>query len=153
MLSQLKKSPWISTRRASIPNVLREKPTILIAEDSLDSLEMLEVLLRSKGYAVLTTTDGVSAVEMALTRKPDLILIDLQLPRLDGFSVARRLRKPLGKDIPIVVISGHDPAKYKQAALDCGCLDYLLKPIDFDRLEQLLDQTVPISSSSMKQSA
>jgi len=120
------------------------KPTILVAEDNVDSREMMCTLLTMKGYEVFAAGDGVDAVEVALRILPDLIFIDLQLPKLDGLGVARNLRLyPKLKTTPIVILSGYDPAKYRQAAMDAGCNDYLLKPIDFDRLEELLYATVP----------
>jgi len=120
------------------------KRTILVAEDSLDSLEMLEVLLELKGYAVVSAADGHRAVEVAVREVPDLILIDLELPGLDGLAVVKELRlHPELMAVPIIIISGHDPAKYRTAALSAGCDDYLLKPIDFDRLDQILHERIP----------
>ena len=122
----------------------RVKPVILIAEDSADSREMMCTLLTMKGFEVCAAGDGVDAVELALRYLPDLIFIDLQLPRLDGLGVARKLRLyPALRKTPIVVLSGYDPAKYRQPAIDAGCNDYLLKPIDFDRLDRLLDAIAP----------
>ena len=73
-------------------------------------------------------------MEIALRTVPDLIFIDLQLPKIDGLGVARELRLyPKLKKTPIIIPSGHDPSKYRQAAMDAGCNDYLLKPIEFDR--------------------
>src|ERR1043166_4735882 len=109
------------------------KPTILVAEDSVDSREMMCTLLTMKGYEVFAAGDGVAAVEVALRTFPDLIFVDLQLPKLDGLGVARNLRLyPKLKKTPIIILSGYDPAKYRQAAIDVGCNDYLVKPIDFD---------------------
>jgi len=101
-------------------------PAILVAEDDSDSREMIKILLCSKGYAVIEAADGLQAVEVALTKLPDLILLDLQLPLLDGVRVTRNLRQhPMLRAVPIVVISGHDPNGHRQAALDAGCNDYL----------------------------
>lgn len=120
------------------------KRTILVAEDSLDSREMLQVLLEMKGYAVVSAADGLRAVEVALQKVPDLILLDLQLPGLDGLSVAKELRlHPELRAVPVIIISGHDPARYRTEALRAGCDDYLLKPIDFDRLDQILHERIP----------
>ena len=120
------------------------KRTILVAEDSADSREMLQVLLELKGYAVVCAADGHRAIKVAMQTIPDLILIDLQLPGLDGVSVAKELRlHPELHSVPIIIISGHDPAKYRTDALRAGCDDYLLKPIDFDRLDQILHERIP----------
>ena len=123
----------------------RTTPTILIAEDSRESREMLEVLLGLKGYSVLTADDGQRAVDVALESFPDLIILDLELPRLDGLSVARGLRRHSNfRNVPIIILSGHDPMEHKQSALDVGCTDYLLKPLDFEKLDEILKNIVPL---------
>ena len=123
------------------------KPTILVAEDNSDGRDMLQVLLALKGYNVLLAADGLEAVEVALAQFPDLILLDLELPQLDGLAVTKNLRRhPKFKEVPIVVLSGHDPRKYRQSALDAGCSDYLFKPIDFERLEEILIHNVPTAN-------
>lgn len=123
----------------------RTTPTILIAEDSRDGREMLRVLLDLKGYRVLTAADGCRAVEVALQTFPDLILLDLELPGLDGLSVARDLRRHADfTRVPIIVLSGHDPMEHKQMAIDAGCTDYLLKPLDFEKLDAILESQVPL---------
>jgi CheY-like chemotaxis protein len=105
---------------------------------------MMCTLLTMKGYEVFAAGDGVVAVELALRSMPDLIFVDLQLPKLDGLGVARKLRLyPKLKKTPIIILSGYDPSKYGQAAMDAGCNDYLQKPIDFDRLEKLLYAIIP----------
>jgi len=123
----------------------RATPTILIAEDSRDGREMLEVLLGMKGYSVLTAADGNSAVEVALERLPDLVLLDLELPGRDGLSVARDLRRHSNfAHVPIIILSGHDPMEHKQSAMDAGCTDYLLKPVDFEKLDEILQNKIPL---------
>jgi len=119
--------------------------TILVAEDNIDSREMMKVLLRSKGYGVFEAADGLQAVEVALTKLPDLILLDLQLPLLDGLRVTRNLRQhPKLRAVPIVVISGYDQNQHRQLSFDAGCNEYLSKPIDFGRLEEMLNTFVPL---------
>src|SRR6185503_16778548 len=82
------------------------KPTILIADDSLDSREMMQVLLESKGYRVLAADNGVRAVEVAVKNHPDAVLLDLQLPKMDGLSVTRSLRQlPVFKSVPIIMLT------------------------------------------------
>ena len=123
--------------------------TILVAEDNTDSREMMKVLLRSKGYGVIEAGDGLQAVEVALTKLPDLILLDLQLPLLDGLNVTRNLRQhPKLKGIPIVVISGYDQNQHRQSSFDAGCNEYLLKPIDFELFEEMLNTFAPLANSS-----
>jgi len=123
------------------------RPTILIAEDCADSREMMRLLLETRGYQVVAADDGMHAVEVALSSRPDLVLLDLELPKLDGLSVTRNLRlDPKFKDVPIIILSGHDPSRFRQDALDAGCDDYLLKPINFDLLDELLDRMIGAAS-------
>jgi CheY-like chemotaxis protein len=119
------------------------RPVILVAEDNRDSREMLRTLLTMKGYEVCEAADGAAAVEVAVRTVPDLIFVDLQIPKLNGLEVARKLRShPKLAKTPIVILSGHDPGRYRQAAMEAGCNDYLVKPIDFDRLEKLLKAAI-----------
>ena len=137
-----------SSRNAALAAVKpkRVSPTILIAEDSRDGREMLQVLLGLKGYSVIAADDGCKAVESALANSPDLILLDLELPGLDGLSVARHLRSYSNfRNVPIIILSGHDPRAHKQAAMEVGCTDYLLKPLDFEKLDEILQSEVPLT--------
>jgi len=130
---------------------MRSKPTILIAEDSADAREMMEVLLRSKGYRVVSAENGVRALELAIRRLPDAVLLDLQLPKLDGLSVTRNLRlHPSMKKVPIIILSGHDPHRYRQQAIDAGSDEYLLKPLDFEYLQAVLDRMVPLARGPVR---
>jgi DNA-binding response OmpR family regulator len=120
------------------------KATILVAEDSADAREMMQVLLETKGYDVVSAGDGIGAVDVALHELPDLIMIDLELPYLDGLAVTRELRlHHETARVPIIIVSGHDPSRYRNAALTAGCDDYLLKPVDFDRLDKILHERIP----------
>ena len=130
-----------ATARAQI------KPTILIAEDSNDAREAMGMLLRLKGYKVFPAENGVRAVEVALTSHPDLILLDLELPRLDGLGVIRILRSHREfRDTPIIIVSGHDPDSHREAALAAGCTDYVMKPIDFECLDAILKLNMSIAN-------
>lgn len=133
---------------AAVPaRIPKTKPVILVAEDCADGREMMGTLLRLKGYHVVSAENGVQAIEVALKASPDLMLLDLELPRLDGLNVARNLRRNLKlKHVPIIIVSGHDPENHRQAALDAGCTDYIMKPIDFDRLDSILECNVPLEN-------
>jgi CheY-like chemotaxis protein len=134
----------VSSQRTNRRVSLSWKPTILIAEDSADSREMMELLLQMKGYEVLAVGNGIQALEVAVKEKPDAILLDLQLPVMDGLSVTRNVRMHAAlRNMPIIIISGHDPNSYRQLAIEAGCDDYLLKPVNFDSLQTVLDRLVP----------
>lgn len=125
----------------------RAKPVILVAEDDDDARSMMRVMLELKGYEVIDAANGLQAVEVALTKFPDLILLDLQLPLLDGLTVTRNLRRhPKFKRVAIVVVSGHDVERHREPALEAGCNEYLSKPIDFERLDEILNMSVPLAS-------
>lgn len=122
------------------------QPTILIAEDSRDGREMMTMLLGLKGYQVFSADNGIQAVQLALASFPNLVLLDLELPRLNGISVAKTLRGYARfAKVPIFIVSGHDPATHRQSALDAGCSGYLTKPIDFAGLDTLLKALVPLN--------
>ena len=148
-MSRIAPQHFISPNAALFTRAPKSKPTILIAEDSRDSREMLQVLLGLKGYRVLAAADGERAVEVALESLPDLILLDLELPGLDGLSITRDLRRYSNfRDTPIIILSGHDPMKHRQSALDAGCTDYLFKPLDFEKLDKILQNEVPLNRQS-----
>ena len=92
----------------------RPRPAILVAEDHADSREVIQVLLEANGYDVLPVGDGLQAITAAVESVPDLILIDLELPKLDGLSVVRNLRlQPRLDNVPIIIVSGYDPAIFR----------------------------------------
>jgi CheY-like chemotaxis protein len=126
-----------------------EKKMFLLVEDFEDSRFMMRRLLEIAGYGVLEATDGEQAVELALTQRPALILMDLSLPKLDGLAATRRIRQSKTmQTVPIVAVSAHDAPESRTEALEAGCDAYVTKPIDFDNLDTLLkrllrDKRVP----------
>jgi two-component system cell cycle response regulator DivK len=118
---------------------LREATTVLVAEDDEDIRLMMLTLLRLKGYRTAEARDGQETLDVAAELRPDVILMDLQLPRLNGFAVARSLRQTEAfRSVPIIVVSAHDPAKHRNLALAAGCNAYVQKPIDFDSLDGMI---------------
>lgn len=130
---------------AWLPAVLaQQRPTVLVVEDNDEASFLLRTVLTRKGYRVIEAWDGKQAIEIAETEELDLILLDLQLPRLNGLGVIHRLRQnPKLETVPIVIVTGQDPEKYRTSAIAEGCDDFLIKPIDFDRLDALLDYYAP----------
>jgi CheY-like chemotaxis protein len=122
-------------------------PTVMVVEDFEDNRFMMRRLLEMSGYRVLEAVNGEEAVELAHRERPQLILMDLSLPQLDGLAATRRIRQyPDMKDVPIVAVSAHDTADFHADALAAGCNDYVTKPIDFDQLEALLSRLLPKKS-------
>lgn len=108
---------------------------ILCVEDNEDNLFMLQRRLTRAGFEVKVAMSGAQAVDWAKTLLPDLIVMDLILPGLDGFEATRRLKsQPETKHIPIVVLSAHDREKNREKALAAGCDGFETKPTDFEAL-------------------
>jgi CheY-like chemotaxis protein len=118
--------------------------TVMVVEDFEDNRFMMRRLLELSGYRVLEAINGEEAVKKAQLERPDLILMDLSLPLLDGLAATRRIREVEDlRDIPIVAVSAHDTSDFHADALAAGCNDYVTKPIDFDQLEALLARLLP----------
>ncbi|HLM58569.1 MAG TPA: response regulator [Pyrinomonadaceae bacterium] len=117
------------------------RPTVLVVEDFEDNRFMMRRLLEMSGYHVVEAVNGQQAVELAGDENPDVILMDLSLPMLDGLAATRKIRErdQLAR-VPIVAVSAHDSADFHAEALAAGCNEYVTKPIDFDQLIQLLDR-------------
>ena len=108
---------------------------ILLVEDNEMNRDMLSRRLIRKGYEVVMAFDGQQAVDMAAAERPDLILMDMSLPVIDGWEATRRLKAdPATKAIPIIAITSHAMAGDRRQALEAGCDDYDTKPVELDRL-------------------
>ena len=122
--------------------------TVLVVDDFEDNRFVMRRLLESSGYRVIEAVNGQEAVETARRELPDLILMDLSLPLLDGLSATRRIREQDGlSKVPIVAVSAHDTADFPADALAAGCNEYVTKPIDFDLLENLLSHLISQSAN------
>ena len=108
---------------------------ILIIEDNELNLDMLTRRLERKGFSIIAAKDGLSGIERANQEKPELIIMDLSLPILDGWDAAKRLKAEIAtKSIPIIALTAHAMKGDRQKALNAGCDEYDTKPVDFDRL-------------------
>lgn len=120
--------------------------TVLVVEDFNDTRMMLNLLLSSMGYYVLEAEDGRQAVEMAKLERPQMILMDLSLPVLDGIAATKLIREEgFLNDVPIVAVTAHQESEYREKALAAGCNDFINKPMDFKKLESLLSKFMPAS--------
>ncbi len=110
-------------------------PKILLVEDNEMNRDMLSRRLERKGYSVVMATDGQSGVEMALSEMPDLILMDMSLPVLDGWEATRRLKGDAStRHVPVVALTAHAMSSDRDKALEAGCDDYETKPVELPRL-------------------
>ncbi len=113
--------------------------TVLVVDDVADARAVLAELMRSQGYRVIEAADGGQAVKAARRERPHLVLLDLNLPVLDGLEVARRLRtQPAMKKAPIVAVTAYHYHGMREAALEAGCDEYLPKPVEFDVLAEVV---------------
>ena len=125
--------------------------TVMVVEDFEDNRFMMRRLLEMSGYRVLEAINGEEAVRIAEQELPDLILMDLSLPLLDGLAATRRIRQRESlRKVPIIAVSAHDTADFHAEALAAGCNDYVTKPIDFDELEQLLRRLLPEKTADVE---
>lgn len=110
-------------------------PKILYVEDNDDNIFMLTSRLERNGFDVLVARDGAAGVAMAASGRPDLILMDLNLPVVDGWEATRRIKAAEEtKDIPIIALSAHAMVGDREKALTAGCNDYDVKPVNLARL-------------------
>jgi CheY-like chemotaxis protein len=115
--------------------------TVLLVEDTEDNRHMMRRLLEMSGYRVVEATNGREAVEVASLEQPQIILMDLSLPLIDGLAATRRIRSLPGLcNVPIVAVSAHDTADFHSDALDAGCDAYITKPIDYPQLEDIVNR-------------
>ena len=110
-------------------------PRILLVEDNEMNRDMLSRRLAKRGYEVALALDGLQGIEMARRDSPDLILMDMSLPGVDGWEITRRMRADAGlRRIPIIALTAHAMAGDREKALAAGCDDYDTKPVDFAQL-------------------
>ncbi|MBK8261872.1 MAG: response regulator [Nannocystis sp.] len=119
-------------------------PKVIVVDDNLLSADMLSRRLRRKGYEVLTASDGDEAIEVAEREIPDLILMDMSLPRKDGWTATRILKQGARtKGIPVIALTAHAMSGDREKALEAGCDDYDTKPVDLRRLLTKMSRFVP----------
>jgi two-component system cell cycle response regulator DivK len=123
-------------------------PTVLVVEDTEDNRQMMRRLLEFSGFRVVEAINGKEAVQIAANEQPELILMDLSLPLIDGLAATREIRTHLGLDaIPIIAVSAHDTADFHTEALAAGCDAYVTKPINYTELEDLINQLLARTTS------
>ena len=128
-------------------NSAKMNPTkrVLLVEDFEDSRFSLSKLLEIEGYEVLEAGDGAQAIDIAINSKPDLILMDLSLPVIDGLSATKQIRENAAMNsVPIIALSAHDIVDFQGKAKDAGCTDYVTKPVDFNALITMMAKYLPV---------
>jgi len=113
--------------------------TILVVEDAEDARYLMRLELERLGYLVIEAEDGKRAVEMALADRPDIILMDLSLPVMDGFAATEKIRATDGLEgVPIIAVTAHQETDFRAGAKAAGFDAYVTKPIDIDWLSELI---------------
>lgn len=114
---------------------------ILLVEDNEMNRDVLSRLLQRRGYAVLFAEDGETAVSLAKAERPDLILMDISLPQMDGYQATQALRlEPGFEALPIIALTAHAMTSDRDRALKAGCTDFETKPVEFPRLLAKIEQ-------------
>jgi CheY-like chemotaxis protein len=117
-----------------------QNTTILVVDDLTDNLILISLALQNNGYKVLTAKSGEEAIKVALIAKPDLVLMDIAMPDVDGLTATRRMRKhPELRHLPVIALTAFETQGFRQAAFEAGFDGYLTKPIDFAKLENLIN--------------
>jgi CheY-like chemotaxis protein len=118
-----------------------EQKTVLVVDDYDDIRFVTRQALESFGYRVIEASNGVEAVKVAQAESPDLILMDLSMPAMDGFATIHQLRKLLGlRDVPVIAISAHATREIRDDALAVGCRDFLTKPLHIEMLRSAVER-------------
>lgn len=117
--------------------------TILIVDDTIDLVELLATMIRSIGYTTVVAYNGEEAIEQAVRHNPDLILMDIRMPVMDGFEATERiLAMPKLAGTPIVAVSAHCEGDWRKRALAAGCLNCVSKPLDFADIHELITKYI-----------
>jgi len=120
-------------------------PTILLVEDNELNRDMLSRRLIRRGYTVKTAVDGAQGHAMGLSERPDLILMDIGLPKMDGWQVTRLLKSNAEtRHIPIIALTAHALVTDREKAREVGCDDYDTKPVEFERLIQKIESLLVV---------
>lgn len=131
--------PLDKSKVSSEGQQVEPKFLILVVDDSADNVAMISLYLQHQGYRVVTAGNGEDAITIATQMMPNLILMDINLPALDGLGATRRIRENDAlRDIPVVAITAFGTEGFQRAAYDVGVSGYLTKPLDLDRMHQLI---------------
>ena len=118
---------------------------ILYVEDNPDNVYMLTRRLKKKGFELIIAGDGQEGIDKAIEESPDLILMDLSLPTMDGWTATAEIKKiEEVKDIPIIALSAHAMPEHRDRAIKAGCSDYDTKPVDIKRLLSKMAQYIGV---------
>ena len=117
---------------------------VIVVDDFEDTRQMLRRMLEMSGCRVVEAANGQEAIDLSQREEPDLVLMDLNMPVLDGFNATLRIREDVRtRDVPVVAITAYDTAESRAAATAVGCCEYVTKPLDHERLKTILQKLIP----------
>ena len=120
------------------------RPVVMLVEDYRDTREMMRHMLELKGCRVVEASNGQEAIELSQRDELDLVLMDLNMPVLDGFTATLRIREyERTRDVPVVALTAFDTAEFRAAAGAVGCCDFVVKPLDPEHLTALITRLLP----------
>jgi CheY-like chemotaxis protein len=120
---------------------MSEEPMILVVDDDEDLRAMVEVILRGRGYRVVGAASGVEAFDLAMIEPPDLVLMDIGMPDVDGLSTIWRMREdPTLAETPVVIVTAYDSYDLRAEAASAGCKSFLTKPFEPNQLREVVRQ-------------
>jgi len=126
-----------------------EAPLVLLVDDYEDTRQMMRHMLETLGCRVLEAANGQEAIALSQADPPDLVLMDLNMPVLDGFNATLRIHEyEATSDVPVVALTAYDTTEFRAAASAVGCCDYVVKPLDLERLAALLECLLPSRPST-----
>jgi CheY-like chemotaxis protein len=124
--------------------VTRGQKKVLVVDDYDEIRLVTRRALESFGYEVVEASNGAEAVKVAQAETPDIILMDLSMPKMDGFATIHRLRRLLGlRDVPVIAFSAHTAKEIREDALAAGYSDYITKPVRLEKLKAALERFLP----------
>lgn len=116
-------------------------PRILVVEDNPENSDALSRRLQRRGFEVIIAADGNAGVKMTVSEQPDLVLMDMNMPEMDGWEATRQIRaKDAFKQLPIIALTAHAMAGDRERALEAGCSDYHTKPVEFAKLMEQIER-------------
>lgn len=116
-------------------------PRVLVVDDTQDNLVLISLAVQEMNCRVVTAVNGEDALKVALLAEPDLILMDIAMPKVDGIEATRLIRQQAKlREVPIVILSAFDSESFRQQATDAGVNGYFTKPVDFERLRQFIQK-------------
>jgi len=123
---------------------MNRKSKILVVDDDPDALDTMAAILETRDYEVLTALSGVEGISKAREEKPNLIIMDIMMPKLDGFTVCKMIKEDEEiKDIPVILLTGKGLVGDVEKGFAVGANDYMIKPIDWDRLFLKIKKFIP----------